>query len=222
MGITILGMQICAGCGQHSPPVAKFCVSCGVALSAHQPPVLGRPVIPMEMSNPAQLTQPFTYRDSNAPQPSGQLQDQPVAFLQMGNQPSTSKSRTKLIAIAVIAFVVIATGIMIFASGNDYQPEQAKPSAAQVVPDKSDTSEEAATSDNDPTQNYLSWDDFPGWYRSNFLEACAVEGAYASCLCALETMEANFTLDEVLEVEEAESYGEDVTWFYSAIVAECV
>jgi len=51
---------------------------------------------------------------------------------------------------------------------------------------------------------------------------CMTESTYELCLCALETMEANFTLDEVLEVEAAESYGEDVSWFYSAIAAECI
>jgi len=183
----------------------------------------------MRGPNSPPSAQPTAHRESqpvlptlHSSQPSSQSPYQPATTQSLSAQPTGSRSSTKVIAVSVIALVAIVAGILIFAGNNDSQPEQARPSSGQVTPNDSDAYEEADASDYYPTQNYSSWDDFPAYYRSNFLNACMTESTYELCLCALETMEANFTLDEVLEVEAAESYGEDVSWFYSAIAAECI
>jgi len=222
-------MKACIGCGQQSPISATFCTHCGAALSTSQSSQSGRPVVSMRGPNSPPSAQPTAHRESqpvlptlHSSQPSSQSPYQPATTQSLSAQPTGSRSSTKVIAVSVIALVAIVAGILIFAGNNDSQPEQARPSSGQVTPNDSDAYEEADASDYYPTQNYSSWDDFPAYYRSNFLNACMTESTYELCLCALETMEANFTLDEVLEVEAAESYGEDVSWFYSAIAAECI
>lgn len=222
-------MTTCIGCGQQSPTAATFCTHCGAALSTSQASSAGRPVIPMRGTSSTQSPQPVVHRESQPvlptsqpSQPASQNPFQPATTQSLSAQPTVSKSSSKVIAVTVIALVAIIAGILILASNNDSQPEQARPSSRQVAPNNSETSDDAETTDYYPTQNYASWDDFPASYRTNFLSACMTSSTYERCFCALETMEANFTLDEVLEVEAAESYGEDVSWFYSAIVSQCI
>jgi len=222
-------MKTCIGCGQQSPIAAMFCTHCGAALSTSQSSQSGRPVISMRGPNTPPSAQPTANHESQPVLPTvhssqlfSQSPYQPASTQSLSAQPTGSRSSTKVIAVSVIALVAIVAGILLFASSNDSQPDQARPSSGQVTPNNSETSDDAETTDYYPVQNYASWDDFPASYRTNFLSACMSESTYELCFCALETMEANFTLDEVLEVEAAESYGEDVSWFYSAIAAECI
>lgn len=188
-------MKSCVGCGQLSPIAATFCTACGAPLVTSQSLSTGRPVI--SMGTPGAVHQP---------QPTVQPHNQFGAVPSTHTQQSSPKSSNKVIAVVVFALVVVVAGVLIFAGGSNKQPEQARPSSAQQVPKGS----------------YSSWDDFPEWYRSNFLEGCTTETSYVNCVCALETLEANFTLDEVLEVEAADSAGEDVGWFYERIAAQCI
>jgi hypothetical protein len=125
------------------------------------------------------------------------------------------------VALVVIGLVVLVAGIVIYARGGNDEPQRATPSDEEVIPVDTAAEEVDADSYTPVGDTYPSWDDFPYDFRSSFLGSCTGQGDYDRCLCALETMESRYTIDEVLEILDAEAYGEDVTWFYSDITSSC-
>jgi hypothetical protein len=136
--------------------------------------------------------------------------------------PKPKGISAKTVALVVGLLVVAVVGILVVANRDDEAPRSAQSNSGQVSPSAGDDNVETNSDTYEPSRNYSSWDDFPDWYRSNFLGFCLDGSNYDGCICALETMEELFTLDEVLQIEEADSNGEDVSWFYNGIAARCV
>jgi hypothetical protein len=123
-------------------------------------------------------------------------------------------SSKKLTALVFAGLAAVLVGFLIFSGNDDAEPTQ--------TVDVSEETESGSNSGGDvPSDNYRSWDDYPEAFRSNFMDACTSEASYELCFCALESMEEIYTYEEAELVDQAARNGEDVTWFYNSITAEC-
>jgi hypothetical protein len=121
--------------------------------------------------------------------------------------------------------VVVVAGIFIFANSKDSNPERAESPSAPTNPSNSDDYVDVDV-DVDayaPEVEYSSWDDYPYYFRSNYLDACS-NGTYSNydlCLCTLEVMEETYTWEEAQEIDYAATQGEDISWLYDGLIATC-
>ena len=234
-------MKLCPSCGNQSPIAATFCTGCGTSLPASVGPASGRPVIPMRGA-PGAPTGAQSESSSFSTNSLPTSASRPVASQQSANpssgaphagfagatiggfapSPKPKSISAKTVALIVGLLVVAVVGILIATSRDNEAPQRAESNSGEVQPSAGDDYVETENETYVPSNNYSSWDDFPDWYRSNFLGSCVNGSNYDGCICALETMEELFTLDEVLQIEEADSNGEDVSWFYNGIAAQCV
>lgn len=213
-------MRTCAACLKQSPISAAFCTLCGAPFPTVQQPVLGRPEISMGRTTQSQPVpahqQPFTQSQQGveANQPWGSSH---VAG-SLGNLPSQNfpASRAalskKAIAMVVAVAVVVVAGFFILANGGEPEPRQADSSESQVSESES----------VEVTEEYNPSDDYPSDYRTNFIDGCTSNGGdYGRCLCALESMEEIYTVDEAYEIDAAMAAGEDLSWLFEGLAEMC-
>lgn len=221
-------MRTCSACLKQSPISAAFCTFCGASFSTVQQPVLGRPEISMgpttqsqpESAHPQSFTQSQQGVEANQPWGSSDVAGS------LGNVPnqnfpaSRAALSTKAIALVVAAAVVVVAGVFILANGGESKPRQADSSESQVSESESvEVTEEYSPSDD---YYYSDLDDYPADYRLNFLDGCTSNGGdYGRCLCALESMEEIYTVDEAYEIDAAMTAGEDLSWLFEGLAEMC-
>jgi hypothetical protein len=153
-------------------------------------------------------------------QPSGQAgafaSTAPASLFGNGNntKPRLSSSM-KLTALVFVGLAAVLVGFLIFSGNDDAEP-------TQTVGVSEETESDSNSGGYAPSDNYRSWDDYPEAFRSSFMDACTSEASYELCFCTLEIMEEMYTYEEAELLVQAGSNGEDITWFYNSIVAECI
>ena len=182
-------MNHCSNCGQDSPTNTNFCIKCGVAFSASGSKTFpGRPVISMD---PLKQGQPAEYSS----QPLNQNQNPPTtqfnpsaAPMQMSPKGNQKKKRLVGVVGAVIAIIAVVV----------------------FLGQKESMSSESS-------QNYSSSDDYPMEFRDAFVNSCFGGGApYDDCVCLLESLEATYSVDELL------SFGTSDTSYMDDAVSNCI
>ena len=199
-------MNHCSGCGQDSPANTNFCINCGMAFVASGPNSFsGRPIISMDPQKQGQLpvsASQYSYQNQNPQTP--QLQTSPVS-----QQSSTKGKQQNKFVLGFIGVLVAAVVVFLIFGKNDS-------SSPSVTPNTDQSGSNYTPISTDNSQYYSSYDDWPIEARQPFMDSCTNQGEYNQCLCALETLEATYSLDEAIALQ---STGD--TSYMQPIVAAC-
>lgn len=217
-------MSTCSSCRQQCPTSATFCTSCGSQLMPFMQPMSGRPVISMTQTT---QSQPESSRQQPPVQSTIAIPTSPLSSPSNVSSPASTVGRagpsTKVVALVVAVVVVLVAGVIIYSSSRESRPQQADSSSAQIAPRESDASGESTYDPSDNNYSYSSWDDYPSFFRTNYLDACnSSSGNYEECLCTLEKMEEVYTWDEAVELDAAASAGEDLEWLFQGLLELCL
>ena len=200
-------MNHCSNCGQDSPTNTNFCIKCGVAFSASGSKTFpGRPVISMD---PLKQGQPAEYSS----QPLNQNQNPPTtqfnpsaAPMQMSPKGNQKKKRL----VGVVGAVIAIIAVVVFLGQKDSTSSNVSPNDQQSQTDYIPVSTESS-------QYYSSSDDYPMEFRDAFVNSCFGGGApYDDCVCLLESLEATYSVDELL------SFGTSDTSYMDDAVSNCI
>lgn len=142
--------------------------------------------------------------------PSAQFQSSPIP-----PQVAAPSSNANKIAIGAIGVLIAIVALVFLLGRQDTESPNVAPSNQQSGSSSSQTSDEAV---EEYAEQYPSYDDYPYEFRNAFIDSCAEETTYESCICSLEQMEELYTLDEV---EIVFNSGEDFTWLSEMISIGC-
>ena len=189
-------MNHCSSCGQDSPTNTNFCIKCGVPFASSGPNSnSGRPVISMDPRKQGQLSE-------NAKQYSGQnLNPQTPQAPQFqipppSQQVSRKGNQQSKIVMGVVG-ALIAIGALFVVLGNRDS------SAPSVAPSDQQTESDFVPEPTGSSGNYSSYDDYSYEFRAGFIDSCDNGGKYEYCVCVLETLEATYTVEDVLYLYES-------------------
>ena len=195
-----------------------FCNQCGNAI---QPPAStsfsGRPVISMDPRKQGQVSETSVGHSAQMPQNS--VSPHPISNIQPAQfqsspippQVAIKSSNSSKIAIGAVGILISIVALVFLLGRKDSESPIVAPSNQQSGSSSGQTSDEFV-------EDYESYDDYSYEFRSEYMDACTVEGAYDFCLCTLENMESIYTIDELGIIYDS---GEDITWFYEQIRSGC-
>jgi hypothetical protein len=186
-------MNHCSSCGQDSPTITNFCIKCGVAFAASGPSSnSGRPVISMDPRKQGQLSENAKqYSSQNLNPQTPQFQSPPPS-----QQASRKGNQQSKIVMGVVG-ALIAIGALFVVLGNRDS------SAPSVAPSDQQSESEYVPEPTGSSRNYSSYDDYSYEFRDAFIDSCDNGGKYEYCVCVLETLEATYTVEDVLYLYES-------------------
>ena len=189
-------MNHCSSCGQDSPTNTNFCIKCGVAFAASGPSSnSGRPVISMDPRKQGQLSEnakQYSSQNLNPQTPqTPQFQSPPPS-----QQASRKGNQQSKIVMGVVG-ALIAIGALFVVLGNRDS------SAPSVAPSDQQSESDFVPEPTGSSGNYSSYDDYSYEFRDAFIDSCDNGGKYEYCVCVLETLEATYTVEDVLYLYES-------------------
>ena len=189
-------MNHCSSCGQDSPTNTNFCIKCGVAFAASGPNSnSGRPVISMDPRKQGQLSEnakQYSSQNLNPQTPqTPQFQSPPPS-----QQASRKGNQQSKIVMGVVG-ALIAIGALFVVLGNRDS------SAPSVAPSDQQSESDFVPEPTGSSGNYSSYDDYSYEFRDAFIDSCDNDGKYEYCVCVLETLEATYTVEDVLYLYES-------------------
>lgn len=192
-------MNHCSSCGQDSPTITNFCIKCGVAFAASGPSSnSGRPVISMDPRKQGQLSENAKQYSSQNLNPQTPQTPQTPQFqsLPPSQQASRKGNQQSKIVMGVVG-ALIAIGALFVVLGNRDS------SAPSVAPSDQQSESEYVPEPTGSSRNYSSYDDYSYEFRDAFIDSCDNGGKYEYCVCVLETLEATYTVEDVLYLYES-------------------
>ena len=196
-------MSHCSTCGQDSPGSTNFCIKCGSAFTNSGPKSFpGRPLISMDPRKQGQLSENAKqYSSQNLNPQTPQFQSPPPS-----QQASRNGNQQSKIVMGVVG-ALIAIGALFVVLGN------MDSSAPSVAPSDQQSESEYVPEPTGSSRNYSSYDDYSYEFRDAFIDSCDSGGKYEYCICVLETLEATYTVEDVLYLYESG----DTTYMNGAI-----
>ena len=196
-------MSHCSTCGQDSPGSTNFCIKCGSAFTNSGPKSFpGRPLISMDPRKQGQLSENAKqYSSQNLNPQTPQFQSPPPS-----QQASRNGNQQSKIVMGVVG-ALIAVGALFVAFNNRDS------SAPSVAPSDQQSESEYVPEPTGSSRNYSSYDDYSYEFRDAFIDSCDSGGKYEYCICVLETLEATYTVEDVLYLYESG----DTTYMNGAI-----
>ena len=192
-------MNHCSSCGQDSPTITNFCIKCGVAFAASGPSSnSGRPVISMDPRKQGQLSENAKQYSSQNLNPQTPQTPQTPQFqsLPPSQQASRKGNQQSKIVMGVVG-ALVAIGVLFVVLGNRDS------SAPSVAPSDQQSESEYVPEPTGSSRNYSSYDDYSYEFRDAFIDSCDNGGKYEYCVCVLETLEATYTVEDVLYLYES-------------------
>jgi hypothetical protein len=165
----------------------------------------GRPIISMDPEKQGQLpasASQYSYQNQNPQTP--QFQTSPIS-----QQSSTKGKQQNKVVLGAVGILVAGLVVFLVFGKNASSSSSVSPNTQQ-----SGSSYTPISTDN--SQYYSKSDDWPSIARTPFMDSCTNQGKYDQCLCALETLEATYSLEEALALQ---STGD--TSYMQPIVAAC-
>ena len=196
-------MSHCSTCGQDSPGSTNFCIKCGSAFTNSGPKSFpGRPLISMDPGKQGQLSENAKQHSSQNLNPqTPQFQSPPPS-----QQASRNGNQQSKIVMGVVGALIAIGALFIVLSNKDS-------SAPSVAPSDQQSESEYVPEPTGSSRNYSSYDDYSYEFRDAFIDSCDSGGKYEYCICVLETLEATYTVEDVLYLYESG----DTTYMNGAI-----
>ena len=199
-------MSHCSTCGQDSPGSTNFCIKCGSAFTNSGPKSFpGRPLISMDPRKQGQLSEnakQYSSQNLNPQTPqTPRFQSPPPS-----QQASRNGNQQSKIVMGVVGALIAIGAFFIVLSNKDS-------SAPSVAPSDQQSESEYVPEPTGSSRNYSSYDDYSYEFRDAFIDSCDSGGKYEYCICVLETLEATYTVEDVLYLYESG----DTTYMNGAI-----
>ena len=196
-------MSHCSTCGQDSPGSTNFCIKCGSAFTNSGPKSFpGRPLISMDPRKQGQLSENAKQYSSQSLNPqTPQFQSPPPS-----QQASRNGNQQSKIVMGVVGALIAIGALLMVLSNKDS-------SAPSVAPSDQQSESEYVPEPTGSSRNYSSYDDYSYEFRDAFIDSCDSGGKYEYCICVLETLEATYTVEDVLYLYESG----DTTYMNGAI-----